>query len=110
MNMKKEQSFFIEVFGDYPLIRVLDFLLTFREFDYPLREIARNSSVGWSTIHSFWYRLVEMGIVIQTRQVGRAKLYKLNIKNPVVQELIRLDNMITKHFTDVILKKEEAVK
>ena len=51
-----------------------------------------------------------MGIVIQTRQVGRAKLYKLNIKNPVVQELIRLDNMITKHFTDVILKKEEAVK
>lgn len=110
MNMKKEQSFFIEVFGDYPLIRVLDFLLTFREFDYPLIEIARNSSVGWSTIHSFWYRLVEMGIVIQTRQVGRAKLYKLNIKNPVVQELIRLDNMITKHFTDVILRKEEAVK
>jgi DNA-binding IclR family transcriptional regulator len=101
-----EKSFFIEVFGDYPLIRVIDFLLTFREFDYPLTETAENSSVGWSTIHSFWHRLVEMGIVIQTRQVGRAKLYKLNIKNPVVQELVRLDNMITKHFTDLILKEE----
>ncbi len=83
--------------------------MTFREFDYPLTEIAANSSVGWSTIHSFWHRLVEMGIVIQTRQVGRAKLYKLNVKNPVVQELIRLDSMITKHFTDLVLKKEEMM-
>jgi DNA-binding transcriptional ArsR family regulator len=105
-----EKSFFVEVFGDYPLIRVLDFLLTFREFDYPLTEIAENSGVGWSTIHSFWHRLVEMGIVIQTRQVGRAKLYKLNIKNPVVHELIRLDSMITKHFTNLILKEETSIK
>jgi len=41
--------------------------------------------------------------------VGRAKLYKLNVKNPVVQELIRLDSMITKHFTDLVLKKEEMM-
>jgi len=39
-----------------------------------------------------------MGIVIQTCKVGRAKQYKLNIKNPFVQEL----------FTDVILNEEEV--
>jgi len=49
-----------------------------------------------------------MGIVIQTCKVGRAKLYKLNIKNPFVQELIRLGNMTLRCFTDVILNEEEV--
>lgn len=104
INMEK--SVFIKVFGDYPLIRVLDFLLTFREFDYPLTEIAENSGVGWSTIHGFWPKLVESGIVVKTRQIGRATLYKLNLENPIAQELIRVDNKITRHFSEQIVKEE----
>ncbi len=102
----EDKSFFVKVLGEYPLIKVLDFLLTFREFDYPLTEIAKNSGVGWSTIHTFWNRLVERRIVIPTRQIGRAKLYKLNVENPIVQELIRLDEKITAEFTDKIVRVE----
>ncbi|MCX6767905.1 MAG: hypothetical protein NTY90_04225 [Candidatus Micrarchaeota archaeon] len=90
----EEKSFFVKLFGDYPLIRVLDFLLTFREFDYALTEIAKNAGVGWSTIHTFWKDLVEMGIVRETRQVGRARLYKLNAESPLVKELIALYSKI----------------
>ncbi len=39
----KKLSIFIRTFGDYPLIRVLDFLLYSRDFDYLITEIARNS-------------------------------------------------------------------
>jgi len=89
-----DKSALVRLFGNYPAVRVIDFLITFREFDYPLTEIAENSGVAWSTIHSFFPNLVKIGIVIQTRQIGRAKLYKLNIKNPVVKELIELDNKL----------------
>ena len=88
--MEKE-SIFIEVFGSNPIIKVLDFLITFQAFDYPLTEIARNSGVSYSTLQTFWDKLERNSIVIKTRRVGKSDLYKLNTKNPAVQQLIKLD-------------------
>jgi predicted transcriptional regulator len=90
----EEHSSFVRLFGDYPIVRVIDFMLTYREFDYPLTEIAENSGVAWSTIHTFFQDLVKKGIVVPTRQVGRAKMFKLNTKSKIVQELIKLDNKL----------------
>jgi len=103
--MKEGKSVFIEVFGDYPLIRVIDFLLTFREFDYPLTEIAENSGIAWSTLHEIFPKLVELGIVTGTRQVGRAKLFKLNEKNPIVEQLILIDSRLMKYFMEIDTRK-----
>lgn len=87
----KNKSVFIEVFGDNPIIKVLDFLITFQAFDYPLTEIAKNSEVSYSSLQIFWDKLVKNNIVIKTRRVGKSDLYKLNTKNPAVQQLIKLD-------------------
>ncbi|MBI2124302.1 helix-turn-helix transcriptional regulator [Candidatus Pacearchaeota archaeon] len=81
----------IEVFGSNPIMRVLDFLITFQLFDYPLTEIARNSGVSYSTLQTFWEKLEKNNIVIKTRRVGKSDLYKLNTKNPAVKQLLRLD-------------------
>ena len=69
----------------------MDFLITFQLFDYPLTEIAKNSGVSYSTLQTFWDNLVRNKIVIKTRRVGKSDLYKLNTKNPAVQQLIKLD-------------------
>ena len=45
-NALEDNSIFIEVFGNSPVMKVLDFLITFADFDYPLTEIARNSGCG----------------------------------------------------------------
>ena len=92
--MEEEKSSFVKLFGDYPAIRVIDFLLTFREFDYPLTEIAENAGVAWSTIHSFFPELVQLGVVKETRQIGRARLYKLNVESPIAKELMVLDHKL----------------
>ncbi|MBI2631394.1 winged helix-turn-helix transcriptional regulator [Candidatus Pacearchaeota archaeon] len=90
-----ENSVFVEVFGNSPMIKVLDFLISFAEFDYPLTEIAKNAGVSYSTLQTFWDKLVRNNIVIKTRRVGKSNLYKLNTKNPAVQELIKLDWKLT---------------
>jgi len=87
----ENKSVFLEVFGDNPVMRVLDFLITYQLFDYPLTEIAKNSGVSYSTLQSFWDKLERNCIVIKTRRVGKSDLYKLNTKNPAVKQLIKLD-------------------
>lgn len=87
----KNETIFIEVFGSNPIMKVLDFLITFQQFDYPLTEIARNAEVGYSTLLAFWPKLEKNKIVIKTRRVGKSNLFKLNTSNPAVKQLIRLD-------------------
>ncbi len=82
---------FVEVFGNNPIIKVLDFLISFQLFDYPLTEIAKNSGVSYSSLQTFWGKLERNNIVIKTRRVGKSDLYKLNTKNPAVKQLIKLD-------------------
>jgi len=104
--MEKEKSPFIRLFGDYPAVRVIDFLITYRDFDYPLKHIAESSDVAWSTIHSIFPNLISTGIVKQTRKIGRAKLYKLNTNNPIVKELISLDDKLIRELAHLITEKE----
>ncbi len=92
----QNESTFTEVFGSNPVMKVIDFLISFQSFDYPLTEIAKNSGVGYSTMQTFWYKLVENNIVLKTRRVGKSDLYKLNLNNPAVKQLIKLDwNLVT---------------
>ena len=87
----KDETIFAELFGSNPLMKVLDFLITFQSFDYPLTEIAKNSGVSYSTLQTFWERLERNKIVIKTRRIGKSDMFKLNTENPAVQMLIKLD-------------------
>lgn len=100
----EQETIFIQVFGNNPIIKVLDFLITFQAFDYPLTEIAKNSGVSYSTLQTFWSKLVENKIVIRTRRVGKSDLFKLNTQNPAVQQLIKLDWNLIKGAEKEILK------
>ncbi|PIN91348.1 hypothetical protein COU57_00890 [Candidatus Pacearchaeota archaeon CG10_big_fil_rev_8_21_14_0_10_32_14] len=86
-----QESIFIEVFGNNPVMKVLDFLITYQSYDYPLTEIAKNSEVSYSTLQTFWNNLEKNKIVIKTRRIGKSDMYKLNTTNPAVKQLIKLD-------------------
>jgi len=107
--MEEQSSVFVEYFGDYPLIRVLDFLILGRDIDYSMTEIAKNSGVGWTAFSEIWPHLTRKGIVTFTRKIGNAKLFRLNTKNPWVKELIRMDKVITKLETEKILSRKEVI-
>lgn len=92
----REKSIFLSIVGNSPKARVLDFLLMFPKFDYPLTEIARNSGIGYTTLQMFWEDFVKNKIVIQTRTIGKAKLFKLNEDNPIVRGLLSWSWNLTK--------------
>lgn len=105
----EEKTSFRLIFGDSPTIKVLDFLLDNREFDYSLTDIAKGAEIAWSTLHECWPSLVQTDIVVRTRKIGRAELYKLNITNPLVKKLIELDLFISQQLIGKEVKEEVAV-
>jgi len=105
----KIKTSFLQFLEDTSQSKVLDFLISFQLFDYPLTEIAKNSGVSYSTLQTFWEKLVRNNIVIKTRRVGKSDLYKLNTKNPAVQQLIKLDWNLTTARIDKDSGKQEVL-
>ena len=77
-------------FGNSLKIKVLEFLIEGRELDYPISDIAEGAGIGRTTLFRIWDDFVELGIVKNTRNIGNAKLYKLNISNPFVKKMADL--------------------
>jgi len=68
----------------------MDVLIEGRDLDYSLTDIAENANIGWTTLHRIWDNLVLFKIVVPTRKIGKAKLFKINKENPSVKHLIKL--------------------
>ena len=103
----KEESIFVEYFGDTPMVRMLNFLILGKDFDYSMTEIAEGSNAGWTSFTRAWKDLEKRKVVVPTREIGRAKLYKLNTKDPTVQKLVKLHWEIIKAETDKMLSKKK---
>ena len=103
---KENLSSFVLVMGNTPFVRVIDFLLENRPFDYSKTQITKNSDVGWSTLHGIWKILDKNKIIKQTRVVGKSQMYRLNEENPVVRKLIELDAKVTEMYADRVAEEE----
>src|SRR4030043_16660 len=79
-----------KLFADSSIAKLLDFLTLYRDFDYPKTEISKNSGVSWKTLYRLWPLLEKYNLVVKTRQIGRATLYKLNTESPITQALNKL--------------------
>ena len=80
--------------GDSPTIRVLDYLLTERDLDFSITDMAKNAGIGRSTLYRLWDDLIKNKIIIPTRIIGKAKLYKLNKNNVKIKKLIEIDDTL----------------
>lgn len=94
--VKMTESLFVRFFGEYPIIKVIDFLLDNRLTDYSRKEIAEGSGIALSTLLDFWPRLEASNMVIRTRRVSIANMYLLNTKSPLVRDLIDFDEKLAK--------------
>jgi len=104
-----DETLFLKAFGiKSPVLRILDFLMDNKAYDYSKTDIAKGAGISRTTLSSAWENLERNGLVKETRQVGRAKMYKLNLDSPVVRKFIELDNAICDHYASQ-LEKQEAL-
>ena len=82
MKFNDETTLFRELFGDTPKVRVLEYLLEGRELDHSIGDIAEGAGINRVTLFRMWNSLEKSGIIIHTRNIGNAKLYRINTENP----------------------------
>jgi len=96
------ETLFRRALGETPKIRVLEFLIEGRELDYSISDIAEGAEIGRTTLFRIFDDLIKNKIIIPTRQIGNAKLYKLNIKNVFVKKMIEL-------FDEIIIPRKKLI-
>ncbi len=107
MRFQDEQTLFRELLGDTSKIRVLEYLLEGRELDHSIGDIAEGAGINRVTLFRMWDEIEKSKIMVHTRNIGNAKLYKLNINNPYIRILVDLfDRIINVDFQEAKIKKK----
>ena len=101
-------SMYEQIFGNYPKIKVINYILINPEREYTKKEIAVGANISRVTLDSFVNDLEELNILIKNKSK-----YKLNLKSKVVKtlidtqvkiaELVMLENL---EQSDIIMAKE----
>ena len=98
---EKNESAFLEYFGDTPKLRFLNFLIGNHFFDFNMTDMAKEASISYNSLMSFFQEFLDKGIIVKTRRVGKSDMYKLNIDNPISKNFLRFAWFLTKQDSGV---------
>jgi hypothetical protein len=102
------ETLLIKCLGRSPVLRIIDFFLDNRLFDYTKDEIIENLDMGRATLFKYWEDIEKFGIVKETRKIGKATLYKLNEENEIVKKLILLDKVLSRQAMEHAIQSRES--
>lgn len=88
---------------------IWNFLIVQSEFDYSMKDIAKFSDVSYTSLKEIWKDFIERNIVVKTRNVGKAKMYKLNRENPQVEKFIDYYWSVVDVEIDKLVNKEKIL-
>ena len=75
--------------------------------DHSIGDIAEGAGINRVTLFRMWNEIQKSKIIVHTRDIGNAKLYKLNTSNRHVKILIDLfDKIINVDFQEDKIKKK----
>ena len=83
--------------GNSPINRILDFLIENDRTNWSMIEIKDGAKVGYATLKIILPKLVEKGLIIIDKEIGKVKLYKINIESLIVQKIYELYNEINNY-------------
>jgi len=84
---KEYESILLKMFGDSPKLRIIDFFLDNPLSDFTKKEVIEALGLSKQTFYKYFTDLEEYGLVAVSRKIGKAKLYKINLENPIVKLL-----------------------
>ncbi len=94
MPESQDDSLLIKTLGNSPQLRIIDFLMDNRLFDFSKKEIIKGARLSKTTFYKTWEHIERSGIVRISREFGKTQLYTLNLDDPTVKELTRLELLL----------------
>ncbi len=107
----KTPTMFTKTFGSVPAIRIIDFLIENRRDSWSMTEIAKQGGIAYPSVKHAIPALLDSGIIISTRKVGRIPLYAIS-ESIAAKKLLELHSMVTlqsKHSIGAKNKKLQKV-
>jgi len=106
----EENSLLLNLTGDMPLFKIVDFLLDNKGMDFSKTDIARGAEISRASLFNYWAELEKHGIVKTTRSFGKTRLYTLNSRNPITQKIIELEKTLIAEALEKANKKEIIIE
>lgn len=90
----KEKPLLLQLTGELPLFKIVDFLVENKGLDFTKKEIIKGAEISRASLFNYWQELEKQGIVKVTRTFGKTRLFTLNTKNPVVKKILELEAVL----------------
>jgi DNA-binding transcriptional ArsR family regulator len=107
MAVDRHDSLLTRALGNSPKLRIIDYLLDYKLNDFTIKEILEAVGMSKLTFYKYFEDLKELGLVIPSRKIGRATLYKINLENPMVKMMIEYE---TKLSLQIAEQEEQKLK
>jgi len=89
-----DKSLLLQLTGEMPLFRIIDFLVENKGMDFDKTEIAKGAEISRASLFNYWDELEKRGIVKVTRQYGKTRLYTFNIKSMIAKKILELERAL----------------
>jgi hypothetical protein len=87
MYREDRNSIFLMTFGKSPQTRIIDLFLDNPFFEFTRLELVEALGMAKVTMYNTIPLIVQSGIVIPSRKIGRSQLYRLNGNSQIVRNL-----------------------
>lgn len=92
----EDVSVLVEYFDGHPPIKIVDFLIENKIFDYSKKQMMEEVGLSKVTFYKYFKKLEERKMVRISRTFGKTKLYQINEQNPAVKQLIEFDLVLSR--------------
>ena len=102
-----EKSLLLQLTGDMPLFKIVDFLVDNKGMDFTKKDIAEGSGIARASLFNYWPELEKRGIVKITRKFGKTKLYTLDSTSPITKKILELEMTLIRHAMESAALKQK---
>jgi len=96
------------LFRGNALVKILDFFLENRFWDYTKTDVAREAEVSRVQLHRVWSILEKLEVVKPSRKLGATTLYKANTESPIFKRLSELSLEVASKIHEETMEEEEV--
>ncbi len=103
------ETVLVKALGYSQKLRILDFFLDNVLIDFAKEEVIQELGMSKQTFYRNFKDIEELGMVKQTRKIGKAKLYKINLENPLVKMLKEYETQLSLQIAEQEKEKKKKL-